>query len=85
MVVSQFMICVDITRDPSLVSQHNALTLAEDVEITILSSNLANVSMIGEWGFSALAEGSMVECVLFDSGDYPDTVLRNAEGSWMSI
>jgi hypothetical protein len=29
---------------------------AEAVEVTILSSNLANGSAIGEWGFSALAE-----------------------------
>ena len=52
--------------------------LAENVEITILSSNLANGSAVGEWGFSALVEVDG-HCVLFDSGRYPDTVLRNAE------
>jgi 7,8-dihydropterin-6-yl-methyl-4-(beta-D-ribofuranosyl)aminobenzene 5'-phosphate synthase len=51
--------------------------LAESVEVTILSSNLADGSTIGEWGLSALVEvdGS---CVLFDAGRYPDTVLHNA-------
>ena len=53
-------------------------TRAESVAVTILSSNLANGSTVGEWGFSALVQ---VEgrCVLFDAGRYPDTVLRNAE------
>jgi 7,8-dihydropterin-6-yl-methyl-4-(beta-D-ribofuranosyl)aminobenzene 5'-phosphate synthase len=50
---------------------------AEKVRITILSSNLANVGMVGEWGFSALVEVDD-RCVLFDSGWSPDTVLRNA-------
>ncbi|TNF87838.1 MAG: MBL fold metallo-hydrolase [Gammaproteobacteria bacterium] len=51
---------------------------AESAEVTILSSNLANGPTIGEWGFSALVEvdGS---CLLFDTGNYPDTVLRNIQ------
>lgn len=51
---------------------------ASDVTVTVLSSNLANGATVGEWGLSALvrAEGN---CVLFDAGRYPDTVLRNAE------
>ena len=51
--------------------------VAESVEVTILSSNLASGATVGEWGFSALVvvDG---HCVLFDAGRYPDTVLRNA-------
>lgn len=52
--------------------------IAESVEVTILSSNLANGSTVGEWGFSALVEVDG-QCILFDAGRYPDTVLRNAE------
>jgi len=51
---------------------------AEEVTVTILSSNLANGATIGEWGFSALIEVDG-RCVLFDAGYYPDTVLRNAK------
>ena len=51
---------------------------AEQVSVTILSSNLANGATIGEWGFSALIEVDG-RCVLFDAGNYPDTVLRNAK------
>jgi 7,8-dihydropterin-6-yl-methyl-4-(beta-D-ribofuranosyl)aminobenzene 5'-phosphate synthase len=52
--------------------------VAEKVAVTILSSNLANGATIGEWGFSALIEVDG-RCVLFDAGNYPDTVLRNAK------
>ena len=51
---------------------------AESAEVTILSSNLANGGTIGEWGFSALVEVDG-HCVLFDTGNYADTVLRNAK------
>jgi 7,8-dihydropterin-6-yl-methyl-4-(beta-D-ribofuranosyl)aminobenzene 5'-phosphate synthase len=54
------------------------LRVADAVEITILSSNLADVATIGEWGFSALATVDG-QCVLFDSGNHADTVLRNAK------
>ena len=49
---------------------------AETAQVTILSSNLASGSAIGEWGFSALVEVDG-QCVLFDAGNYADTVLRN--------
>ena len=49
---------------------------AKTAEVTILSSNLADGSTVGEWGFSALAEVDG-KCVLFDTGNYADTVLRN--------
>ena len=50
----------------------------ESARVTILSSNLADGATVGEWGFSALVEADG-QCVLFDTGRYPDTVLRNAE------
>ena len=53
-----------------------AAQAAETVQVTILSSNLASASAIGEWGFSALVEVDG-QCVLFDAGNYADTVLRN--------
>jgi 7,8-dihydropterin-6-yl-methyl-4-(beta-D-ribofuranosyl)aminobenzene 5'-phosphate synthase len=56
----------------------NNANVAEEVAVTILSSNLANGATIGEWGFSALIEVDG-RCVLFDAGNYPDTVLRNAK------
>lgn len=49
----------------------------ESARVTILSSNLANGSTVGEWGLSALVEVDG-RCVLFDAGRHPDTVLRNA-------
>ena len=52
-----------------------AAQAAETVQVTILSSNLASGSAIGEWGFSALVEVDG-QCVLFDAGNYADTVLR---------
>lgn len=51
---------------------------AEDVKVTILSSNLADGATVGEWGFSALVEVDG-RCVLFDAGRHPDTVSRNAD------
>jgi 7,8-dihydropterin-6-yl-methyl-4-(beta-D-ribofuranosyl)aminobenzene 5'-phosphate synthase len=45
--------------------------------VTILSTMLADQG-VGEWGFSALVEHDG-EALLFDTGAYPDTVLRNAE------
>ena len=59
------------------VSASEQTTSAGSVEITILSSNLANGPTIGEWGFSALVRADD-RCVLFDTGFHPDTVLRNS-------
>ena len=44
--------------------------VAQDAEVTILSSNLANGGTVGEWGLSALAEADG-HCVLFDAGPLP--------------
>ena len=51
---------------------------ADDVEVTVLSTNLANDGTRGEWGFSALIE-SNGDCILWDTGRYPETVLLNAQ------
>ena len=51
---------------------------ARSVTVTILSSNLADGTAIGEWGFSALVKVDG-RCVLFDAGFHPQTVLRNAQ------
>ena len=50
----------------------------QEVQVTILSSNLANGATVGEWGLSALVEADG-KCVLFDAGRHPDTVIRNAK------
>ena len=52
--------------------------VAENVTVTILSSNLANGNTVGEWGLSALVEVDGA-CVLFDAGRHPETVVHNAE------
>jgi 7,8-dihydropterin-6-yl-methyl-4-(beta-D-ribofuranosyl)aminobenzene 5'-phosphate synthase len=61
---------------------HNATAtaadaVANDVKVTVLSSNLANGATVGEWGLSALVEVDG-NCILFDAGRFPDTVIRNA-------
>jgi 7,8-dihydropterin-6-yl-methyl-4-(beta-D-ribofuranosyl)aminobenzene 5'-phosphate synthase len=54
------------------------LTTASDVQLTILSSNLASGATVGEWGLSVFVEADG-QCILFDVGNHPDTVIRNAE------
>jgi 7,8-dihydropterin-6-yl-methyl-4-(beta-D-ribofuranosyl)aminobenzene 5'-phosphate synthase len=46
------------------------------LHITMLSTMLADRG-IGEWGFSALVEADGRK-ILFDTGNYPETALRNA-------
>jgi 7,8-dihydropterin-6-yl-methyl-4-(beta-D-ribofuranosyl)aminobenzene 5'-phosphate synthase len=58
--------------------EREAVRSADDVSVTILSSNLADGATVGEWGLSAFVEADG-QCVLFDVGRYPDTVLRNAD------
>jgi 7,8-dihydropterin-6-yl-methyl-4-(beta-D-ribofuranosyl)aminobenzene 5'-phosphate synthase len=49
----------------------------KSVDVTVLSTMLADRAGVGEWGFSALvvADGHRV---LFDTGSRPETVLHNA-------
>jgi 7,8-dihydropterin-6-yl-methyl-4-(beta-D-ribofuranosyl)aminobenzene 5'-phosphate synthase len=63
---------------PSGLTGREASSEANDVTVTILSSNLANGGTVGEWGLSAFVQVDG-QCVLFDAGRHPDTVLRNAE------
>ena len=51
--------------------------VANEVKVTVLSSNLANGATVGEWGLSAFVEVDG-NCILFDAGRYPDTVIKNA-------
>jgi 7,8-dihydropterin-6-yl-methyl-4-(beta-D-ribofuranosyl)aminobenzene 5'-phosphate synthase len=62
------------TAPPRLMAAHET---ANAVKVTILSTMVANEG-IGEWGFSALVEHDG-EALLFDTGYFPETVLRNAE------
>ena len=47
------------------------------LEVTILSTMLADRAGVGEWGFSALVETDGHR-ILFDTGSRPETVLQNA-------
>lgn len=51
---------------------------AQAVSVTVLSTMLADVAGIGEWGFAAVVEVDGRRW-LFDTGARPETVLRNAE------
>jgi len=51
---------------------------AQEVEIQILSTNLANLNTRGEWGLSALVRTDG-RCILWDAGQYPKTVVQNAD------
>lgn len=62
----------------SVVSVSVSAAVAREASVTILSSNLANGATVGEWGLSALAQVDN-QCILFDAGRYPQTVLRNAD------
>ena len=57
-------------------AQENLKVRIQSVRILILSTMLAE-NGIGEWGFSALVETDG-QRILFDTGRYPDTVIRNA-------
>jgi 7,8-dihydropterin-6-yl-methyl-4-(beta-D-ribofuranosyl)aminobenzene 5'-phosphate synthase len=56
----------------------SAIRHATDAKVTVLSTMLADVDGIGEWGFAALVEVDGYR-VLFDTGARPETVLRNAK------
>jgi len=72
------LFAVLVTGICNAATDENDSRKAESVVVTILSSNLANWGTVGEWGFSALIEVDG-RCILFDTGNYPDTVLRNAK------
>ena len=49
----------------------------KSLKITLLSTMLADKAYWGEWGFSALVEADGHR-ILFDTGNHPDLVLKNA-------
>lgn len=53
-------------------------TVVSDLKVTTLSTMLTELRGVGEWGYSALIEADG-HTILFDTGERPDTVLRNAE------
>ena len=52
--------------------------IISDLKITVLSTMLTELRGVGEWGFAALIEADG-HTVLFDTGERPDTVLKNAK------
>ncbi len=53
------------------------LVFASAVRVIVLSTMLAETKGVGEWGFGALVEVDGRR-ILFDTGKFPDTVLRNS-------
>ena len=76
--INLVIVLVSLFGSGLVASSESSGPLAADVQVTILSSNLANGATIGEWGFSALVEVDG-NCILFDAGRYPDTVIKNAK------
>jgi 7,8-dihydropterin-6-yl-methyl-4-(beta-D-ribofuranosyl)aminobenzene 5'-phosphate synthase len=52
--------------------------VVSELKITVLSTMLTGLRGVGEWGFAALIEADG-HTVLFDTGERPNTVLKNAE------
>lgn len=57
-----------IGEEPAIVSE---------LKITTLSTMLTEFRGVGEWGYAALIEADG-HTLLFDTGERPDTVLKNA-------
>jgi len=53
------------------------LVFASSVRVIVLSTMLSDTEGVGEWGFGALVETDGRR-ILFDTGKFPDTVLRNS-------
>jgi 7,8-dihydropterin-6-yl-methyl-4-(beta-D-ribofuranosyl)aminobenzene 5'-phosphate synthase len=54
-----------------------SLVFASSVRVIVLSTMLADSQGVGEWGFGAVVEADGRR-ILFDTGKFPETVLRNA-------
>ena len=67
-----FIFATALSAKPAIDSPVKAL------RITVLSTMLTGGKGLGEWGFAALVEVDGRK-LLFDTGNYPDTVLRNAK------
>ena len=64
------------TDQPAAGAQSNTGGRVRSLRMLVLSTMLAERG-IGEWGFAALVEADGRR-ILFDTGAYPDTVLKNA-------
>lgn len=62
----------------ALLSMAVPAAAVDRVKVTVLSTMLADIPGHGEWGYAALVEVDGRK-ILFDTGAYPDTVLKNAE------
>jgi 7,8-dihydropterin-6-yl-methyl-4-(beta-D-ribofuranosyl)aminobenzene 5'-phosphate synthase len=63
---------------PAATEAEEKPAVVTDLEITVLSTMLTELRGIGEWGFSAFIEVDG-HTVLFDTGERPETVLKNAD------
>jgi 7,8-dihydropterin-6-yl-methyl-4-(beta-D-ribofuranosyl)aminobenzene 5'-phosphate synthase len=62
----------------SAAAEQDEAARVSDLKITVLSTMLTEFQGVGEWGFAALIEADG-HTVLFDTGERPDTVLKNAK------
>ena len=67
-----------LTSASALAQTPSSRATAQTMTLTVLSTMLADVEGIGEWGFAAVVEVDGRRW-LFDTGARPDTVLKNAE------
>ncbi len=75
-IIGTGILAVLLISHSTIPAQENLKVRIQSVRILILSTMLAE-NGIGEWGFSALVETDG-QRLLFDTGRYPDTVIRNA-------
>ena len=67
-----------LTSASALAQASSSRATAQTMTLTVLSTMLADVEGIGEWGFAAVVEVDGRRW-LFDTGARPETVLNNAE------
>ena len=72
LIAAASLVATDVAAQPPTRATAQTMTL------TVLSTMLADIEGIGEWGFAAVVEVDGRRW-LFDTGARPETVLRNAE------
>ncbi len=76
--IRSFLLAVSLAGGaPAVPPPDPGPSVARSVRVTVLSTMLADTLGIGEWGFAALVEVDGYR-LLFDTGERPETVLRNA-------
>jgi len=75
-VIFSLILITQLALRSTISAQENQKSQVQSFKVLILSTMLAERG-IGEWGFSALVEADGHQ-ILFDTGKYPDTVLKNA-------